>query len=82
MKEEARTLAELLRNRGFTTGAAVSTFLLRPESGVAQGFSFFDAERPEHADGELPVTARDSVQTIDLLDEAIRGPAHDHPAFV
>ena len=42
----ARTLAELLRNRGFTTGAAVSSFLLRPQSGRRQGFSFFDAEMP------------------------------------
>ena len=72
MKEDARTLAELLRNRGFSTGAAVSTFLLRPESGVAQGFSFFDAERPEHADGEPPITARDSVQTIDAAERWMR----------
>ena len=34
----ARTLAELLRSRGFTTGAAVSSFLLRPQSGLSQGF--------------------------------------------
>ena len=49
LKEDARSLAELLRNRGFETGAAVSSFLLRRESGVAQGFSFFDAELPDQA---------------------------------
>jgi tetratricopeptide (TPR) repeat protein len=43
LRPEVRTLAELLRNRGFATGGAVSTFLLRSETGVAQGFSFFDS---------------------------------------
>src|SRR5688572_4160143 len=33
---KVRTLAELLRNRGFSTGAAVSSFLLRRETGVGQ----------------------------------------------
>ena len=37
----------MLRSRGFSTGAAVSSFLLRPASGVAQGFAFFDAELPD-----------------------------------
>ena len=47
LRPEVRTLAELLRNRGFATGGAVSTFLLRSETGVAQGFSFFDGRFPE-----------------------------------
>ena len=49
LRPEVRTLAELLRNRGFATGGAVSTFLLRSETGVAQGFSFFDGRFPETA---------------------------------
>ena len=48
LNESTRSLAELLRNRGFETGAAVSSFLLRRESGVAQGFSFFDADCRRH----------------------------------
>ena len=47
LRPEVRTLAELLRNRGFATGGAVSTFLLRSETGVAQGFSFFDGRFPD-----------------------------------
>jgi arylsulfatase A-like enzyme/tetratricopeptide (TPR) repeat protein len=46
---DARTLAELLRNRGFATGGAVSSMLLHPETGLAQGFSFYffhDDEAP------------------------------------
>ena len=73
MKDEARTLPELLRNRGFATGAAVSTFLLRRDSGVAQGFSFFDAELPKRADGAAPVTVRDSQRTIEAAERWMRG---------
>ena len=38
---DIHTLAELLHNRGFGTGAAVSSFLLRRETGVGRGFSFY-----------------------------------------
>ncbi len=64
LKSDVRTLAELLRNRGFSTGAAVSSFLLRRESGVAQGFSFFDAELPAPAPGAAPVLERDGAETM------------------
>jgi len=43
LKQDARTLPELLRNRGFNTGAALASRFLRRESGVAQGFRFFTA---------------------------------------
>jgi tetratricopeptide (TPR) repeat protein len=42
VKDEERLLAEMLRDRGYTTGAVVSTFELRKESGIGQGFAFFD----------------------------------------
>jgi tetratricopeptide (TPR) repeat protein len=72
LKEDVRSLAELLRNRGFETGAAVSSFLLRPESGVAQGFSFFDAEFPAAAAGNAPVVERDGGQTIEAAERWLR----------
>lgn len=46
LRPEVRTLAELLRNRGFATGAAVSSYTLRRDTGLAQGFTFFDGELP------------------------------------
>lgn len=64
---DTRTLAELLRNRGFDTAAAVSTFLLRPESGIAQGFAFFDAELPESMDF-TPSVARAGAMTLDAAE--------------
>ena len=72
LKDDTRSLAELLRNRGFETGAAVSSFLLRRESGVAQGFSFFDAELPEEPGEPGPVVERDGTQTTAAAEEWVR----------
>ncbi|MEO8382941.1 MAG: sulfatase-like hydrolase/transferase [Acidobacteriota bacterium] len=36
------TLASLLKAGGYATGAAVSSFVLRKETGIAAGFDFFD----------------------------------------
>ena len=72
LRDDARSMAELLQNRGFETGAAVSSFLLRPESGVAQGFSFFDAELPDAADAALPTVERDGMETTDAATRWVR----------
>ncbi len=72
LKDEARSLPELLRSRGFETGAAVSSFLLRPESGVAQGFSFFDAEMPGSTRPNTPVLVRDGLETTDAAERWLR----------
>ena len=72
LKDEARSLPELLRSRGFETGAAVSSFLLRPESGVAQGFSFFDAETSGAARPNAPVLVRDGIETTDAAERWLR----------
>ena len=53
LKSDTRTLAELLRSRGFSTGAAVSSFLLRKSTGLSRGFAFYG--------GELGVDANDRV---------------------
>jgi len=36
------TLASILKANGYQTGAAVSSFVLRKETGIAAGFDFFD----------------------------------------
>lgn len=68
LRPDVRTLAELLQSRGFSTAAAVSSFLLRPESGLAQGFTHFDADRPEPQNGERPVLERDGAATMDAAE--------------
>jgi tetratricopeptide (TPR) repeat protein len=72
LQGDARTLAELLRNRGFATGAAVSSFLLRRESGLAQGFSFFDAALPESEPADPPVLERTGTATVAAAEDWIR----------
>ncbi len=69
---EAQTLAEILRSRGFATGAAVSSFLLRPESGLAQGFGYFDAELPPGAT-DAPALERDGVETLTAAERWVEG---------
>jgi choline-sulfatase len=73
LKDEAQSLAELLANRGFETGGAVSSFLLRRESGVAQGFSFFDMETSEPSNGLDPIVGLDGLQTADAAERWVRG---------
>ena len=68
LKEQARTMAALLRNRGFNTGAAVSSFLLRRSTGLAQGFSFYDADIPDEPLEEGVLPRRDGVATFDAAD--------------
>src|SRR3954452_17329054 len=38
------TIQGLLKKNGYVTGAAVSAFVLRHETGIANGFDFFDDE--------------------------------------
>jgi tetratricopeptide (TPR) repeat protein len=68
LSADTSTLAELLRNRGFATGAAVSSFLLQDGTGIAQGFSFFDDEMPSGSLEEPPGTARSGSATIDVAE--------------
>ena len=72
LKEQARTMAALLRNRGFNTGAAVSSFLLRRSTGLSQGFSFYDAEMPDEPLEEGVLPRRDGVATFDAADQWIK----------
>jgi choline-sulfatase len=41
-----RLLPEMLGDRGYSTAAIVSSFLLRKETGIGQGFNLFDANIP------------------------------------
>ena len=42
IKASERLLAQMLRDRGYATGGIVSSGMLRGETGLAQGFDFFD----------------------------------------
>jgi hypothetical protein len=72
LKEDARTVAALLRNRGFSTGAAVSSFLLRRSTGLAQGFTFYDAEIADEPLEEGALPQRDGIATFEAADQWIK----------
>ena len=70
---DTSTLAELLRNRGFATGGAVSSFLLQARTGIGQGFSFFDDEMPSGSSEEVAAVERTGSQTIDTAERWMAG---------
>ena len=48
VKPGERLLPQLLRERGYSTGAVVSASRLRKDTGINQGFDFFDDEMPSN----------------------------------
>ena len=46
VRSAERLAAEILTDRGYATGAVVSSFVLRKETGISQGFTFFDGAMP------------------------------------
>jgi arylsulfatase A-like enzyme/cytochrome c-type biogenesis protein CcmH/NrfG len=49
IKRDERLLAEVLADRGYATAGVVSSYSLRPSTGIAQGFAFFDADMPDRS---------------------------------
>jgi tetratricopeptide (TPR) repeat protein len=71
LKTDTRTLPELLRSRGFATGAAMSSFLLRKATGLSRGFAFYGAELGEDAQ-DRPVVERPGAATFDTAAQWLR----------
>lgn len=67
LKPSERTLAEMLGDRGYATAGLVSSYLLRKDSGLAQGFAFFDAQMTRGVE-ELPAMTRDSLATEQMAE--------------
>jgi len=68
VKPASRTLAARLKSAGYATGAAVSAYVLRRQTGVAEGFDFFDDAIEVAGAGEsLADTQRDGQLTVEAL---------------
>ena len=68
LKPESRTLAARFKSAGYATGAAVSAYVLRRQTGVADGFDFFDDAIEMVGAGDwLGDTQRDGRLTVDAL---------------
>jgi choline-sulfatase len=69
LKAEIPTLAELLKKQGYETGAAISCFVLKKESGIARGFDFYDdAVEPAEGQAALGRVQRAGPETERLLE--------------
>ncbi len=64
IKAGERLLPQMLRERGFSTGGVVSAYVLRKESGLNQGFEFFDSAMPPPSpDGSIERVKRDGAES-------------------
>jgi arylsulfatase A-like enzyme/Flp pilus assembly protein TadD len=52
LRKDIPTLAELLKKAGYSTGGAVSCFVLKAVSGIARGFDFYD-DNVDPAEGSV-----------------------------
>jgi choline-sulfatase len=72
LPEASLTLAEMLKPRGFTTGAVVSTFVLDRRFGTSQGFDTYDDRfQAVHKIGDINERKGDETtrHALDWLDE-------------
>ena len=53
LDEKVATLPELLKKNGFATGAAVSAFVMRSESGLGRGFDFYEDDIEANAPNQM-----------------------------
>jgi len=58
-------LAAVLHGAGYATGAAVSAYVLRPETGMSHGFDLYDAGIPVHFNDSLGLSQRPGGQAAD-----------------
>ena len=68
-----RTLPALLKERGYATGAAVSAFVLRASTGIADGFDFFDDAIPARGGGAAGNLSRPGAVTLDAARKWLAG---------
>ena len=69
VKRGERLLPQMLRERGYKTGGIVSAYVLRRETGIDQGFDFFDDQKPPSSPeltlGELQRDGGESEQVAE-----------------
>lgn len=78
---KAPSLAAVLHGAGYATGAAVSAYVLRPETGLSEGFDAYDAGIPVHFADSLGLSQRPGGQTADAALAWVRT-VKDKPFFL
>src|SRR5687768_9193224 len=59
-----RTLPEVLREHGYRTGAAVSSYVLRSETGISDGFEVYEDAVPVTAGAATAENQRSGFETV------------------
>jgi len=65
------TLQKTLRDHGYRTGAAVSSYVLRSETGISDSFDFYDDAIPVAAAGAISEHQRSGYQTLTVAKDWI-----------
>ncbi len=71
------TLAQVLRDYGYKTGAAVSSYVLRGETGIKNGFDFYDDAIPVAAAGAISEYRRPGSETVKVANAWLEKTAGD-----
>lgn len=82
LDERARTVAEVLRDAGWRTGAFVGTIILDRRYGLAQGFEVYDGPTTEKAGAAFTVIERRADLVVDAALAWTRTLAAGEPAFL
>jgi arylsulfatase A-like enzyme/Flp pilus assembly protein TadD len=75
--ERHSTLARVLRGHGYRTGAAVSSYVLRAQTGIADGFESYDDEIPVVAGGATSEHQRSGFATEARAETWLNGRASE-----
>lgn len=82
LAENLPTAAEALKANGYATGAAISAFVLRRESGLARGFDFYDDQvEPIGKSNTIGRVQRSGPETIAAAEKWLDGQARN-PFFL
>jgi arylsulfatase A-like enzyme/Flp pilus assembly protein TadD len=74
VKQGEAVLSGMLRRNGFSTGAVVSAYVLRKETGIDQGFDFYDSQfAPVSPEVPIAQVQRDGAQSLQVAERWISG---------
>ena len=74
VKPGERLLPQMLRERGYVTAGVVSAFVLRKETGIGQGFDFYDADMPPAPmDANISQVQRDGGESESIAEKWLDG---------
>jgi choline-sulfatase len=77
VKATERLLPALLRDRGYATAGIVSAFVLRKETGIGQGFDFFEAEMPPTSlESNINLVQRDGGESEKIAERWLESNLH------